>query len=144
MAENMVLQAISFKQQAALLQTRVLLDMMTLPFAGDRVQDMHRTAMQHFESLHGFLFNHRIDVARVEARFSFAEMVKKYLNAGMLGRRPKNLRPDLKLSIDEANTRKAAGEDIPEWYIRTPQEEEIVVRMKEEYKRRNPSLVKEE
>lgn len=133
----MVLQAISFKKQAEILHTRIITDMLTMSIVGpEKVSDLSRAVMQHFESLHGFLFNCRIDVVRVQERISFSELVRKYLNAGILGRRPKNLRPDLKLSIEEARERKAAGEEIPEWYIRTPQEEKIVERMKEEWKRR--------
>ncbi len=139
LAENLTLQAISFERQAEYYKTKILADTAVLALIAPRDRpDMQEAIFKKFDALRGLLFNQQYDISRVEKRFEFAELVKAKLKAGEIGKTPK-LRPDLKLSQEEANTRKARGEEIPEWYIRTEEEEVVVLQMIEEWKNRtNP------
>lgn len=129
-AENMILQSISLEQQADFLKTQILATISSLAVL--RTQDrpgIYKSAMDKFDVLKGLLFNRKYDVARLKRRLDFGQIVERAMEAGEIGPTPKNLPPDIKLSVEEADRRKAAGEDIPEWYIRTPEEEEIVKKM---------------
>ena len=137
LAENLTLQAISFERQAEYYKTKILSDTAILALMAPKdMPNMQESIFKKFDALRGLLFNQRFDVARAEKRVEFEEIAKKMLSEGKIGRNPK-LRPDLKITQEEANTRKAKGEEIPEWYIRTEEDEAIVIKMIEEWKNKN-------
>jgi hypothetical protein len=132
-----VLQAVSMEIQSDFLKTRLLSNVCLLPVLEQNSRkDLHRQTIQNFEVLYGLMFNNRVNEKRIEERFKFEEAVTDALRKGLIGKEPKNLRPDFKISVAEANIRKERGEKVPDWYIRTPEEERIVERMKEAWKNR--------
>lgn len=129
-----MLQGISFRQQAEYIKTKILADSHILALLAPRDRpELQEEIFNKFDALRGLLFNNKYDMSRAKARLDFEVLVKARLESGEIGPNPKNLRPDLKLSKEKAEARKAAGETIPEWYIRTDEEEAIVAKMKEEW-----------
>jgi len=89
--------------------------------------------MNRFEIVHGLLFNYNISLNKLEKRNDFADIATNMLKSGQIGKRPKNLRPDLKITKDEADRLRRDGKVVEEWFIRTDEEELIVARMKDEW-----------
>lgn len=98
-------------------------------------KDLYRSVTNKFEIAHGLLFNFNTSLNKLEKRGHFEEIVSKLMAAGKIGRRPRNLSPDLKITKEKAEELRRDGKIVEEWFIRTPEEEEIVKKMKEEWKR---------
>lgn len=140
-AENMTLQAVSFERQALYLLHRATADSayanLLVPQAA---KDLYRSVIQKFEIAHSLLFNYNISINKLEKREKFTELATKLIAEGRIGRRPKNLRPDLKISKDKAEELRRDGKVVEEWFIRTPEEEEIVIQMKKDWEEKYGKL----
>jgi hypothetical protein len=140
-AENMTLQAVAFDRQAQYLLHRATADSayasLLVPQAA---KDLYKAVIQKFEIAHSLLFNYNISLNRLEKREQFTEVATRLLAEGKIGRRPKNLRPDLKISKDKAEQLRRDGKVVEEWFIRTDEEEEIVVQMKRDWEEKYGKL----
>lgn len=136
MSENMILQALSFEKQAQFLTTRAFIDVGFIPaISPSRWGELNSRIERQLELIYGFSFNQDISTDILESRAQFGEIVTRALEAGQLGPAPRNLRPDLKISMEEAKRRRLEGENIPDWYVRSEDEEKIVEKMIADWKR---------
>ena len=96
-------------------------------------KDLYKSVMQRFEIAHGLLFNKNVSLNRLVSRERFAEIARKALASGQIGKRPTNLRPDLKITKEQAEELRRDGKTVEEWFIRTPEEEIIVAKMRADW-----------
>jgi len=142
-AENMILQSVSYDRQATYLLSRLVADSAYATLLKpSHAKDLYRSVINKFEVAHGLLFNHNISLNKLEKREQFADIVTRMMAEGRLGPKPKNLRPDLKLSKADAEALRRDGNIVEEWFIRTPEEEEIVIQMKAEWAAKYPNYKK--
>lgn len=140
----MILQSVSYDRQATYLLSRLVADSAYASLLKpSHAKDLYRSVINKFEVAHGLLFNHNISLNKLEKREQFADIVARLVAEGSLGRAPKKLRPDLKISLADAEELRRDGKVVEEWFIRTPEEEEIVLQMKAEWAAKYPNYEKE-
>lgn len=136
----MILQSVSYDRQATYLLSRLVADSAYASLLKpSHAKDLYRSVINKFEVAHGLLFNHNISLNKLEKREQFADIVARLVAEGSLGRAPKKLRPDLKISLADAEELRRDGKVVEEWFIRTPEEEEIVTQMKAEWAAKYPN-----
>lgn len=99
----------------------------------EAAKDLYRSVTNRFEMTHGLLFNNSVTLKTVEDREKFSDLVDRMRKAGVIGPRPVNLSPDLKITREEAEELRRDGKTVEEWFIRTDEEEEEVKKMIEDW-----------